>query len=367
MTLLKMSLTGAVLILLVALIRRLAQGRIPKGVFPLLWGIVLIRLLVPFPALLPVSLPFAEAFNARTGEMRNTPDPLLGAEPTPESDGDRETIPAYLDFSAAELDMAKAAPDLLTPIWLGGGCLTGLVFLCLYAHGRRRFRYARSLPEEAAAQWRSAHPLRRGLRLRVLSGLNVPITYGLFRPTVLLPAELDLTSPQAAFALEHEYVHVRRLDALWKLLLTLTAAVHWFNPAVWLLWLLANRDLELSCDETVLRRLGGDARTAYATALVDLAAGRGRSPALSFGGGSAEKRIRAIMAYRRSGLLRRVCAWALVLCLALCALGGVEIGADFAGRKVYRNGGLTLTVPDELADLVLVQTPAVPAEQEVIP
>ena len=73
------------------------------------------------------------------------------------------------------------------------------------------------------------------------------------------------------YVLEHEFVHIRRFDALWKLLLLAAACAHWFNPLVWVMYVLANRDLELSCDETVVRRFGG-ARASYARVLIGMEA-----------------------------------------------------------------------------------------------
>ena len=73
-----------------------------------------------------------------------------------------------------------------------------------------------------------------------------------------------------AYVLEHELVHIRRLDALWKPLLALTACVHWFNPLAWAMYVLANRDMELRCDEAVIRRFGADSRSAYALALLSM-------------------------------------------------------------------------------------------------
>ncbi len=365
MTLLKMSLTGACLILLVTLIRRLALKRMPKRIFPLLWGVVLVRLLIPFPGLIPVSVPLPAALTATAGTARAHRTPI--PDPTAVSGAElweAEDLPAFMDGSADVPAAADAALPPLTLIWLGGGALTGVVFLCLYTRGRRRFRGATELSGPETEAWLRDHPLGRRLSLRALPGLVSPLTYGLFRPVILLPESLDPCSEETAFALEHEYTHVRRLDGLWKLLLLLALAAHWFNPAVWLMWVLANRDLELSCDEAVLRRFGAERRQAYAMALVNLAARNGGPLALGFGGSSAEKRIRAILGFRPAGALRRVFAAALVLCLCLCALGGLEAGASYAGKKVYRNGGLTLTVPEELADLVLVQTPELPPEQQ---
>ena len=91
-----------------------------------------------------------------------------------------------------------------------------------------------------------------------------------------MPKKTDWTDETALrYVLEHEFVHIQRFDVLSKLLLIAAVCVHRFNPLVWVMYVLANRDLELSCDETVLRRFGGDVRAAYARVLIRMEAARG--------------------------------------------------------------------------------------------
>lgn len=363
--LLIMSITGGALILLAALIRRLALGKMPKSLFLLLWGVALARLLIPFPALYPVSVPLPRALTAQAQTGRSTPDPSLTPTPEPgDAAGVRSELPHFPGDGGPAEAPAKAIPSSLTLVWAGGAILAALVFLGLYLFGLRRFHAARPLDGPGAAAWLRLHPLRRRLRLGVLPGLSSPMTHGLLLPVILLPEDLDPACPEAVFALEHEYVHVRRWDSLWKLLLTLALAVHWFNPAVWLMWFLASQDLELSCDEAVLRRLGSHRRREYADALVALEGRRSRLAGLGFGYGRAAERVRAIMRFRQPGRMRRVLSGLLVLGFTLCALGSLKAGAVLGMKKVYRSGGITLTVPADLADLVLVQAPELPEEQQ---
>ena len=106
--------------------------------------------------------------------------------------------------------------------------------------------------------------------------ISSPLTFGVLRPVILVPKKTDWTDETALrYVLEHEFVHIQRFDVLSKLLLIAAVCVHWFNPLVWVMYVLANRDLELSCDETVLRRFGGDIRAAYARVLIRMEAARG--------------------------------------------------------------------------------------------
>ena len=106
--------------------------------------------------------------------------------------------------------------------------------------------------------------------------ISSPLTFGVLRPVILVPKKTDWTDETALrYVLEHEFVHIQRFDVLSKLLLIAAVCVHWFNPLVWVMYVLANRDLELSCDETVLRRFGGDIRAAYARVLIRMEAASG--------------------------------------------------------------------------------------------
>ena len=130
--------------------------------------------------------------------------------------------------------------------------------------GKRRYP---PLAAVAPAAAHHRHPAGR---------ISSPLTFGVLRPVILLPKKTDWTDETALrYVLEHEFVHIQRFDVLSKLLLIAAVCVHRFNPLVWVMYVLANRDLELSCDETVLRRFGGDIRAAYARVLIRMEAARG--------------------------------------------------------------------------------------------
>ena len=130
--------------------------------------------------------------------------------------------------------------------------------------GKRRYP---PLAAVAPAAAHHRHPAGR---------ISSPLTFGVLRPVILVPKKTDWTDETALrYVLEHEFVHIQRFDVLSKLLLIAAVCVHRFNPLVWVMYVLANRDLELSCDETVLRRFGGDIRAAYARVLIRMEAARG--------------------------------------------------------------------------------------------
>lgn len=148
--------------------------------------------------------------------------------------------------------------------------------------GKRRYP---PLAAVAPAAAHHRHPAGR---------ISSPLTFGVLRPVILVPKKTDWTDETALrYVLEHEFVHIQRFDVLSKLLLIAAVCVHRFNPLGWVMYVLTNRDLELSCDETVLRRFGGDIRAAYARVLIRMEAARGGFAPLCnhFGKNAIEERI----------------------------------------------------------------------------
>ena len=151
-----------------------------------------------------------------------------------------------------------------------------MVFAVAYGRCCREFRASFPVESEVTRRWLQSHPLRRTIAIRQSGRISSPLTFGVLRPVILVPKKTDWTDETALrYVLEHEFVHIQRFDVLSKLLLIAAVCVHWFNPLVWVMYVLANRDLELSCDETVLRRFGGDIRAAYARVLIRMEAARG--------------------------------------------------------------------------------------------
>lgn len=145
------------------------------------------------------------------------------------------------------------------------------------------------------------------------------MTFGVLRPVILLPEGLDAQSEAFRLVLAHELAHVKRRDCVRKLLFTVCLCLYWWNPLVWCMAILAGRDMELACDEAVLRALGPGCRKAYALTLLSMAA---HSPApapltASFSGSSLSRRIRAIARFRPVSKWAGVCA-AIAFALSAC-------------------------------------------------
>lgn len=146
---------------------------------------------------------------------------------------------------------------------------------------------------------------------------RVPMVYGVFRPKILLPTayqDRDLT-----IVLLHEKAHIRRMDNFRRLVAFVTACIHWFNPLSWVFLRCFLTDLELACDETVLRRCGEDQRKAYASALVDGVESRNLL-ASCFGGGKLRRRVEGVLSWRKLSLFSSVCLAALAVVIAWALL-----------------------------------------------
>lgn len=300
------SAAGAVMIAAIMLLRALTLQRLPKRTFVALWGVALARLMLPWELPSPLSvyawvgklLPNAGR-SAGTVEAAQT----VLAEQTP------------LVFTAAEQTGAASVPDWRLIVWLSGALLCGAGFALAYRACRRTFRESLPVRHEAAQAWLQGHPLRRRLEIRQSDRVSTPLTYGVLRPVILLPKAFGWEDRDAArYVLTHELVHICRFDGLFKAMLAVAACVHWFNPAVWGMYALANRDLELSCDEAVLRFFGEKARADYAMALLRLEERRSGAARLysGFGMNAIEERIKTMMKSRKYSAVTAAVAVALV-------------------------------------------------------
>lgn len=198
-----------------------------------------------------------------------------------------------------------------------GAVVLVAVFAILLAKNYRALRAAVPVEDHAViTKWREEYRLLRPLAIVRSNKVSSPASIGILRPRIIFPQGMDLDNEQLVrYILVHEYVHIRRFDTLWKLLALCAVCVHWFNPLVWVMLVLLNRDLELSCDEMVLRHFGGTERASYAHSLIDMAE-RGRPFSFMhsyFSKNAAEERIIAIMKYKKTSLLAVVLALALTL------------------------------------------------------
>ncbi|MCD7732333.1 MAG: M56 family metallopeptidase [Oscillospiraceae bacterium] len=340
-TLLEMTLTGGVLILLVLLLRAIFLNRLPKTAFIVMWAVVLLRLL------LPVS--FFGTTATETASEAPEVYTLEAVTPTEETEV-REviTLNSYNSSTEPTAETAERA-DLFGIIWLIGAIVCAVALALSYILSIRRFNKSENLESDFISAFQSSNKLRRTVTVKLSDKTNTPLTYGIIHPVILLPMSMDLSDQkQLKYVLMHEYIHIRKLDNLLKGISSAAVCVHWFNPLVWVMNKFLSRDIELRCDEALLRQCSGDCRADYALTLIDLEdQRRGYAPATTaFAMRASEERIVAIMKYRK---LTPSSILAMILCIALLCTALVGCGA--VGKT--ESGTIDYT-EDEASDSIVV-------------
>ena len=319
MSLFQMSVAGGVLILFIVVIRALAIHRLPKTTFLALWMIAALRLLLPFSIPLTFNIHIGlDVFSDVVQELPsgNIASTLPGDSPPSYDIGTAVPSPATEHISTFEI------------LWLVGVLLLAIYFSISYFRSMRKFRM--SIPDNTPyiQNWLTAHQISRPLAVRSSDLISSPLTYGILHPVILLPKKLDRNDQAALkYVLTHEYVHIRRFDAITKILFAAVLCIHWFNPFVWVMYVLANRDMELSCDAWVIRMMGAKNRSSYALMLIKMEERRNGMSALCshFGKNAISERIEAIMKFKKTSIL--ACAFALVLVVGATTAFATSTGA----------------------------------------
>ena len=300
-------------------IRALAIHRLPKTTFLALWMIAALRLLLPFSIPLPFNIHIGlDVFSDVVQELPsgNIASTLPGDSPPSYDIGTAVPSPATEHISTFEI------------LWLVGVLLLAIYFSISYFRSMRKFRM--SIPDNTPyiQNWLTAHQISRPLAVRSSDLISSPLTYGILHPVILLPKKLDRNDQVALkYVLTHEYVHIRRFDAITKILFAAVLCIHWFNPFVWVMYVLANRDMELSCDAWVIRMMGAKNRSSYALMLIKMEERRNGMSALCshFGKNAITERIEAIMKFKKATAV--AIALALVLVVGATTAFATSTGA----------------------------------------
>lgn len=354
MNLLQMSFAGAVLIFAVAGLRFFVLDKLPKSTFLVLWGFAAVRLLIPFSISSTFSVyslfPGRETVRSAIAES-----PITRLLPI-------NNIEQNIGTTAIASDGGIVFP-VLGIVYVAGCILFGLAFLCAYLSCYTKVKAAKPISDQFMSDWMARHSTKRTVCIRECDGISSPLTYGVIKPVVLLPCSLDRSDyKQLNYVLLHEFIHIRRFDFLTKLLMVVVLCVHWFNPAVWLMYLLFNRDLELACDEAVIRRNGLKSRKDYALTLISLE--EERSSALQicngFSKSVSEERIRAIMKTKRITVFSSLSALILVCLLCtgfMTSAQGEEVNPNMQAMSAVSYSGKQTFQPTETSEQNGVSSP----------
>ena len=334
-----MSFLGTVIILLIVVLRAVLINRLPKKTFLILWWIALIRILVPF------SIKSVTSIYSLLQSIYSDINPVRTAQTT-------TFLPIHGNMPEIANGLSEAmvqrteSISILSVIWLAGLLLCFGFFAVSYIKCYREFRFSLPVENDILEAWKEKHPLKRSLSIRQTETIAAPLSYGVIRPVILMPKNTEWKNIyQLRYVLEHEYVHIRRLDMLTKLIMIAAVCIHWFNPLVWVMYILFNRDLELSCDETVVRRFGMDIKSVYATALISMEEKKsGLTPLCnSFSKNAIEERIRAIMKIKKTSKFAVIISAVLVICVT----GGFATSASSLEKKTetaQENGETTVAL-----------------------
>lgn len=316
-------------IVLAVLLLRLALKKAPKWLSLLLWAVVGLRLICPF-----------------TFESVWSLIPSLGQiHPVVALD---QHAPQYTEYSGLNMLVTRLNEDLLArPEYDRLMLLQRLipVFAVVWLAG---------ILALTAYSIISCLKVRRNVLTAVRCQDNVyqsenvrsPFVFGLIKPKIYLPFQIGERSMTSVIA--HEQAHIQRLDHLWKPLGFFLLTLHWFNPLIWLSYALFCRDLELACDERVIRNLDRDARADYAAALLSSSVSKPKIAAcpLAFGEVGVQKRIKSALSYRKPVL------WVTAVALAVCLVAAVCFFTEPV--SIYNTGVQRVSVKrinDELIEL----------------
>lgn len=290
-------------LILAVLVLRVVLKKAPKWVMPLLWGVVALRLVCLFSIESALSLiPSAETIPSEI--VTETREPVLYEQATLDI-VTNPTLPSAAEVPVGvSRQQAQVDFNIYSILWLAG--MAALLVHALVSAGRLKRKLATAIL----------------LRDNIYESefVDSPFVFGVVKPNIYLPMHMD--EGTAAYVIAHECAHLARRDHWWKVLGYLVLALHWFNPLVWVAYILFCRDIELACDEKVVKGLNGAARADYSQALLSCAAPKRAVAAcpLAFGEGNIKMRVKSALHYKKPAFWVAAAAVLAVVLVAVCFL-----------------------------------------------
>ena len=322
--LLNLSISASWLVLAV-LVLRLISKRSPKWVNVLLWGIVALRLVLPFSIESALSLiPSAETVSPTAVQFAPAPTITSGVSVI-----DNAVNPSLSEHFAA-VPTASVNPLYAGAYIAGWAWLIGLGAMLLYAlasYLRLRRRVSVSLPIQD--------------HIYLCDAISSPFILGVVKPRIYLPSGLDEVQRQNV--LSHERAHLARRDHWWKPLGFALLAVYWFNPVLWLAYTLLCRDIELACDERVIRTMDESAVKTYSTVLLACSMPRKAviTCPLAFGEVGVKERVKNALHYKKPAFWVVAASVAVCVVVAVCFLTDPPTDTDAAGLVGFHREQVT--------------------------
>ena len=290
-------------LILAVLVLRVVLKKAPKWVMPLLWGVVALRLVCLFSIESALSLiPSAETIPSEI--VTETREPVLYEQATLDI-VTNPTLPSAAEVPVGvSRQQAQVDFNIYSVLWLAG--MAALLVHALVSAGKLKRKLATAIL----------------LRDNIYESefVDSPFVFGVVKPNIYLPMHMD--EGTAAYVIAHEHAHLARRDHWWKVLGYLVLALHWFNPLVWVAYILFCRDIELACDEKVVKGLDGAARADYSQALLSCTAPKRAVAAcpLAFGEGNIKTRVKSALHYKKPAFWVAAAAVLAVVIVAVCFL-----------------------------------------------
>ena len=294
-------------LILAVLVLRVVLKKAPKWVMPLLWGVVALRLVCLFSIESALSLiPSAETIPSEI--VTETREPVLYEQATLDI-VTNPTLPSAAEVPVGvSRQQAQVDFNIYSILWLAG--MSALLVHALVSAGKLKRKLATAIL----------------LRDNIYESefVDSPFVFGVVKPNIYLPMHMD--EGTAAYVIAHEHAHLARRDHWWKVLGYLVLALHWFNPLVWVAYILFCRDIELACDEKVVRGLDGAARADYSQALLSCAAPKRAVAAcpLAFGEGNIKTRVKSALHYKKPAFWVVAASVTVCIVVAVCFLTDPE-------------------------------------------
>ena len=305
-----MSITASYIVPLIILLRLLFK-KAPKWIMVLLWSFVAIRLLCPFSVESIFSL-IPQRDIAPTIVYQNETIGTVYEYPAI-SQAINGSLTANVGDSVEPMQIIMFAASI---IWIIGMAAMLIYSVISFAVIKKRVGEAVLLKDNI---W-------------LCDRVATPFILGIIKPRIYIPSSVD--KRDFRYVIAHEKAHLKRLDHLWKPIGFLLLCVYWFNPLMWVSYILLCRDIELACDEKVISELGNEVKKPYSEALVNCSVSKNRVSAcpLAFGENGIKSRIKSVLSYKRAGIIITAVSLSVVLIVALCFLTNPEMNGE-----VYNN------------------------------
>lgn len=301
-----MSLHASIFISILILMRKLLQNKLPTKTFLLLWLIAWIKLMIPYSLSSKWSIMNLISFYQKPIES------------------------VYLNALEliGKVETSNNTVILLEIVWCIGMMIIAIYFIYKYIKALKIYKEALPLDTQFFTQWKEKHYLNRNYIIKKSDQIPSPLTYGFISPVILIPRSIVTKNMESMECiLLHEWNHIKRWDALKKLVLVMTLCVHWFNPLVWVMFMLVNRDIELCCDEDIIYMIGENKKKEYANLLINMEQKRIKlNPLYSgFGNNYMKERIVSIMKTKKASTSMILFATILVMVVTtIFATSGLE-------------------------------------------